>query len=210
MSEIIAPAFPMMKGNANMAVGAGYFEVPLFSHILGNLWMGCSPSEFPDEHERVDYDLSRTMWIYFDSPVNCHWLVDHHQTEERQIGNVIVPGMTEKISRFDVIFNLFKWGEYVVPINTIRHTFELFDGDEVDAESVEKIAQEVSESLDAGSRVLVHCQAGLNRSSLVVARVLMLRESMTADEAIALIREKRSPVCLCNPNFEAWLRRLDD
>jgi hypothetical protein len=55
---------------------------------------------------------------------------------------------------------------------------------------------------------LVHCQAGLNRSSLVVARVLML-EGATADEAIGLLREKRSPACLCNPAFEEWLRARD-
>jgi hypothetical protein len=29
---------------------------------------------------------------------------------------------------------------------------------------------------------------------------------MSADEAITLIREKRSPPCLCNPAFERWLR----
>jgi len=53
---------------------------------------------------------------------------------------------------------------------------------------------------------LVHCQAGLNRSSLVAARALVLG-GMTADDAIALIREKRSPACLCNPAFERWLRQ---
>jgi protein-tyrosine phosphatase len=42
-------------------------------------------------------------------------------------------------------------------------------------------------------------------SSLVTARALVL-SGLTADEAIALIREKRSPACLCNPSFERWLR----
>jgi protein-tyrosine phosphatase len=55
--------------------------------------------------------------------------------------------------------------------------------------------------------VLVHCQAGLNRSSLVVARSLML-DGMDADAAIRLIREKRSPVALCNTAFEDYLRSL--
>jgi protein-tyrosine phosphatase len=52
----------------------------------------------------------------------------------------------------------------------------------------------------------VHCQAGLNRSSLVVGRALMLG-GMTADDAIVLIRRKRSPACLSNPSFERWLRQ---
>jgi protein-tyrosine phosphatase len=54
---------------------------------------------------------------------------------------------------------------------------------------------------------LVHCQAGLNRSSLVVVRALVL-DGMDVDTAIAVVREKRSPVCLCNPSFESWLRSV--
>jgi protein-tyrosine phosphatase len=53
---------------------------------------------------------------------------------------------------------------------------------------------------------LVHCQAGLNRSGVVVAYALMLN-GMSAAEAIARIRERRSPAVLCNPQFERWLRR---
>jgi protein-tyrosine phosphatase len=54
---------------------------------------------------------------------------------------------------------------------------------------------------------LVHCQAGLNRSSLVAARALVL-DGMTPDNAITLIRAMRSPACLSNPSFERWLRAL--
>jgi len=41
----------------------------------------------------------------------------------------------------------------------------------------------------------------------VVARLLM-RGGMTADEAITLLREKRSPQVLCNLTFERYLRAL--
>lgn len=51
---------------------------------------------------------------------------------------------------------------------------------------------------------LIHCQAGLNRSSLVMAR-MFTKAGMPAQEALDLIREKRSPACLCNPYFEDWL-----
>lgn len=54
---------------------------------------------------------------------------------------------------------------------------------------------------------LVHCQAGLNRSSLVLALALML-EGRSADEAIAYLRERRTPAVLCNRDFENWLREL--
>jgi protein-tyrosine phosphatase len=56
--------------------------------------------------------------------------------------------------------------------------------------------------------VLVHCQAGLNRSGVVVARALMA-DGMSAVEAVSLIRERRSPACLCNPAFERWLSTVD-
>jgi protein-tyrosine phosphatase len=59
----------------------------------------------------------------------------------------------------------------------------------------------------AAGPTLVHCQAGLNRSSLVIARALIL-SGMPSVAAIALIREKRSPACLSNPSFERWLRQF--
>ena len=57
----------------------------------------------------------------------------------------------------------------------------------------------------AGERVLIRCQAGVNRSGLVMALVLML-EGFTADEAVQHIRQCRSPFVLSNRNFEHWLR----
>lgn len=57
----------------------------------------------------------------------------------------------------------------------------------------------------AGHEVLIRCQAGVNRSGLVTALVLMLA-GRTADEAIALIRERRSEFALCNRDSERWLR----
>jgi protein-tyrosine phosphatase len=44
----------------------------------------------------------------------------------------------------------------------------------------------------------------MNRSSLVTALVLM-REGMSSDEVIALIRYKRSEYCLSNIHFVEYL-----
>lgn len=55
-----------------------------------------------------------------------------------------------------------------------------------------------------GKRVLVRCQAGWNRSGLIMALVL-IREGYTPAEAIRLIRENRSPNALCNPDFVNFL-----
>jgi len=51
----------------------------------------------------------------------------------------------------------------------------------------------------------VHCQVGLNRSSLVAARALVLSGEADPAGAVALLRARRSPACLCNETFESWL-----
>jgi protein-tyrosine phosphatase len=56
---------------------------------------------------------------------------------------------------------------------------------------------------------LVHCQAGLNRSALVTATALVLSGDYTPAEAIALLREKRSPAVLCNGTFERFVLGLE-
>ncbi len=56
----------------------------------------------------------------------------------------------------------------------------------------------------AGARVLIRCQAGVNRSGLVMALTLM-HEGLTAADAVALIRARRSPVALSNEHFMRWL-----
>lgn len=56
----------------------------------------------------------------------------------------------------------------------------------------------------AGDRVLIRCQAGLNRSGLVTALVL-IKEGNTPQAAIDLIRVKRDRDALCNADFAEWL-----
>lgn len=64
---------------------------------------------------------------------------------------------------------------------------------------------QVMRHLDLGHKVLVRCQAGYNRSGLVVALALM-DLGYSPDAAIALIREKRSPYALCNPRFVDYIK----
>lgn len=55
-----------------------------------------------------------------------------------------------------------------------------------------------------GKRVAAKCQAGLNRSALIAALVL-LKEGFSAEEAIKLIREKRSEYALFNESFVSFI-----
>lgn len=66
------------------------------------------------------------------------------------------------------------------------------------------LAQWAHAKWSAGKRVNIRCQAGLNRSGLITALTLMI-SGKSADEAIALIREKRSGYALCNSDYELWL-----
>lgn len=57
-----------------------------------------------------------------------------------------------------------------------------------------------------GKRVLIRCQAGWNRSGLVMALVL-IREGWSAADAIRLMRAQRSEYVLCNRTFVEWLTK---
>lgn len=65
---------------------------------------------------------------------------------------------------------------------------------------------QVAYHLELGHRVLVRCQAGYNRSGLVVALALLDMDYGDPDEIIALIREKRSKWALCNPHFVDYIK----
>lgn len=103
------------------------------------------------------------------------------------------------------LVSLYPWEKY-----TVNHDLDsslivrMYDSTDQAFDQVDAIARWVNDSRD-WAPTLVHCQAGLNRSSLVVVRALMLG-GMPVGEAIALVREKRSPACLSNPSFERWLR----
>ena len=68
---------------------------------------------------------------------------------------------------------------------------ELVDYGSLPAPQIEEAAQAVVAWLDAGERVYVHCRAGWQRSAVIVAAFLVLRESMTPRQALAVMRERR-------------------
>lgn len=105
------------------------------------------------------------------------------------------------------LLSLYPWEKYTVEHKLrTRHEVRMYDSLDQATDQIDRWARWINARLRTGA-VLVHCQAGLNRSGLVTARSLMLR-GWTADEAIALLREQRSPAVLCNPSFEAYLRSL--
>ena len=85
------------------------------------------------------------------------------------------------------LVSLYPWEQY-----TVRHdlgsslTVRMYDSVDQAFHQVDAIAAWVNECRDTGP-TLVHCQAGLNRSSLVVGRALVL-DGMPPADAIDLIR----------------------
>jgi hypothetical protein len=61
----------------------------------------------------------------------------------------------------------------------------------------------VMERLKAGERVLVHCVAGMNRSSTICCAVLMMLEGLTAEQALARLREHHP---WARPDSNHWLK----
>lgn len=109
---------------------------------------------------------------------------------------------------FKHIISVYPWEQY-----TVKHEMEsmlaykLFDGPGNDLEVTNDIARWVRACALNGP-TLIHCQAGLNRSALITAKVLML-EGMSSSEAIARLRVVRSEAVLCNVEFEEHLRSID-
>lgn len=106
---------------------------------------------------------------------------------------------------FRAVLNLYPWGPAYPADGVEVLPVRMYDAAQTpEPGQVEALVDWVMERLPEGP-VLVHCQAGLNRSGLIGAMTL-IRLGRTPDDAIRLLREKRSPAVLCNPVFEAWVR----
>ena len=105
---------------------------------------------------------------------------------------------------FDVVVSLFSREGHGPDASVEHHSHRMPDAalEGRDLEAIDRLARVVADRLDEGKRVLVRCQAGLNRSSLVAALALVHRGT-PPQEAIDAIRAGRSPNCLFNRSFAA-------
>jgi hypothetical protein len=108
---------------------------------------------------------------------------------------------------FDVVISLYGGEKFIVGPHTAVFEQNMQDADYVP--DVEDLVDIACSAWQEGSQVLIHCQAGLNRSGFVTAQVLM-RRGMTAKEAVAHLRAKRSPMVLCNKTFEQALVNMSN
>ncbi|MEU6670738.1 dual specificity protein phosphatase family protein [Streptomyces sp. NPDC046727] len=108
---------------------------------------------------------------------------------------------------FDVVQSLLRLPGYGPDPGVEHHVWPIPDGplDGTQLAGVIRLARAVNEALDAGRRVLVRCYHGYNRSGLVIAHALVQRGD-TTDQAIQLIRARRSAWALHNKLFVEYLR----
>lgn len=111
-------------------------------------------------------------------------------------------------SDFDTVITAYAWAQ---PTDWLVKEFRypFYDGDmkDIDFKQIYQAVRIAHEDWKAGKKVLIRCQAGWNRSGLIMALVL-IKEGYSAQEAIDLIRKQRSPHALCNARFVAWLLSL--
>ncbi|GAA0325285.1 hypothetical protein GCM10010302_75480 [Streptomyces polychromogenes] len=70
--------------------------------------------------------------------------------------------------------------------------------------TVQQLARTAARAVQDGRTVLVRCNAGYNRSGLVIAQTL-INLGQEAPTAIDVVRQKRSPSALNNRLFEEYL-----
>ncbi len=122
----------------------------------------------------------------------------------------------DDLDGFYAVCSMTQYGEWAAAINVpARVHIAMSDHDEqmkdgAVAAQVRAMARSVARLLRQGKRVLVHCGAGLNRSGVATARVLM-EMGMPAEMAINVVRTRRLPVgqALFNQGFVRWLLEED-
>lgn len=125
--------------------------------------------------------------------------------DDEVVGRRAIATRYDRCQPFDLVVTLYAdampaaWG-----VEELRFGFP--DSD-LTARSVDRavaLARYAHQRWSEGARVLIRCQAGVNRSGLVMALTLM-HDGLSAGEAIALIRSRRSPAVLSNRHFVRWL-----
>ncbi|BAU80034.1 conserved dual specificity protein phosphatase [Tokyovirus A1] len=140
----------------------------------------------------------------------------NHITERLYLGNLasfllLSSSSVEEQKKWAVVTILSKEElcEYDRKVAFPRFIIKAMDSSRTNIKPVFRSAASfIQESLAAGLDVLVHCAAGISRSSSVVIAFLMLKRGMTYDTALAFVKSKRKCVDP-NPGFRFQLEELN-
>jgi protein-tyrosine phosphatase len=127
-------------------------------------------------------------------------------------GDLQSPDALERLKgKIDTILNL---SQYDDPDEIQRYAPEYlhwgFDDEGLpDLEQLWRTVTWVCGAIRAGRHVLVHCDAGLNRSGLVCALVIRVLQGFGGAHAVEFIRACRDPYALCNDAFVAYIESAE-
>lgn len=128
----------------------------------------------------------------------------------------VVPGLFQgggcEVRRddgFDFVLTLSDWTQdaFPCPPDVPSCSWLFDDGELPDTTKVQSWGRFLAPCVRRGDRVLIRCQAGLNRSGLIVAATLV-ELGHTAEESVRLIRRARGIYALSNPHFIKWVYTL--
>lgn len=154
----------------------------------------------------VDDDETYSLWSEI---LPGLWMggTDDSDTIDYGTSLSVQPQITQ--DNFDLVVTLYAWAKPVDwHVQEIRYGFYDDKMSNIDLDVLNNIVEQTYQAWKSGKKVLVRCQAGLNRSGLTMALVLM-RSGMSAAGAIELMREKRTKYAVCNKEFEKYLLNLD-
>ena len=106
---------------------------------------------------------------------------------------------------FDAIITMYAWAN-PADWRVQEFRYGIYDSAIADID-LDRLKQAVEFGYNrwlSGDRVLVRCQAGLNRSGLVTA-LIMMSTGLDAETAIEQIRKNRADVALFNNDYVEWL-----
>jgi len=106
---------------------------------------------------------------------------------------------------FDAIITMYAWAN-PADWRVQEFRYGIYDSAiaDIDLDRLKQAVQFGYNRWLSGDRVLVRCQAGLNRSGLVTA-LIMMSTGLDAETAIEQIRKNRADVALFNNNYVEWL-----
>jgi hypothetical protein len=111
---------------------------------------------------------------------------------------------------FDAVVTLYAWANPVDwMVEELRFGFYDSGISHIDMGALHRAASFAVDQVRDGNKVLIRCQAGLNRSGLTAALAL-IQMGYKPEDAINLLREKRSKYVLCNGEFEEFVRTLNE
>jgi hypothetical protein len=112
--------------------------------------------------------------------------------------------------QFDVVVSAYQ-RDGCAPDFGVEHHEVIFPDAQLDSDTertARELASVAAQRVREGHKVLVRCQAGLNRSSLI-AGIALVNLGYEGRDAVQLIRSKRSPWALCNEDYADYIRSLN-